>query len=217
MHAGDNPVFNDGKMGQSYVEELRFAKYVGRLQKSIESTLDLEFKKFLTEMNIMCDPSLFKIRLPDGQNFGKYRQQELDAALLNAYSASEGIQALSKRFTLKRYLQLSDAELATNEKLKAEEMGVDRNDPDLIAKIYGEPTEGAGGAAGDMGGAGGLGDLGTGGDFGMDMSSTDLEAEPGAAGELGDAPPGAEGADDAAPPGGDAGGAPATPPPGKPA
>lgn len=192
MHAGDNPVFNDGKMGQSYVEELRFALYVGRLQKSIETTLDSEFKKFLVEMNINCDHSLFKLRLPEAQNFGKYRQQELDAALLNAFSASEGITSLSKRFTMKRYLQLSDSELATNERLKAEEMGIDRNDPELISKIYGDAGMGEGGE-GDMGmgGAGGLGDLGTGGDFGMDMAATDLEGGPEAEG-MGE--PGAEGA-----------------------
>lgn len=206
MHAGDNPVFNDGKMGQSYVEELRFALYVGRLQKSIEVTLDQEFKKFLTEMNINCDPSLFKLRLPEAQNFGKYRQQELDAALLNAFSASEGINALSKRFTMKRYLQLSDSELATNERLKAEEMGVDRNDPELIKKIYGEPEMGEGGGGADMGmgGAGGLGDLGTGGDFGMDMASSDLEGGPegmdgGPGGDMG-AEGGPEGGADAPPP-----------------
>lgn len=214
MHAGDNPVFNDGKMGQSYVEELRFSLYVGRLQKSIETTLDSEFKKFLLEMNINCDPSLFKLRLPDAQNFGKYRQQELDAALLNAFGSSEGITSLSKRFTMKRYLQLSDSELATNEKLKAEEMGVDRNDPDLIKKIYGEPAmDGEGGMGGDagMGGAGGLGDLGTGGDFGMDMASDDLEAEPGAEGMPG-AEDGAPGAEEGGAPGGNA---PPPPPPGK--
>lgn len=191
MHAGDNPVFNDGKMGQAYVEELRFSLYVGREQRNIERTLDSEFKKFLIEMGVNVDHSLFKLRLPEAQNFGKYRQQELDAALLNAYSSSEGINALSKRFTLKRYLQLSDSELATNERLKAEEMGIDRNDPDLIKKVYGEPDQ-----DGEMGGAGGLGDLGTGGDFGADMASTDMDMD--GTGEPvpdagGDAPGGAEG------------------------
>lgn len=192
MHAGDNPVFNDGKMGQAYVEELRFSLYVGREQRNIERTLDSEFKKFLLEMGVNVDHSLFKLRLPEAQNFGKYRQQELDAALLNAYSSSEGINALSKRFTLKRYLQLSDSELATNERLKAEEMGIDRNDPDLIKKVYGEPDQ-----DGEMGGAGGLGDLGTGGDFGADMASTDMDmdgmGEPVPDAEGGAAPGGAEG------------------------
>lgn len=191
---GENPIFNDGKIGQSYVEEMRFALFVKRLQKNIERTLDHEFKKFLSEMQIQIDPTLFKLRLPEAANFGKYRQQELDAALLNTFSNAEGATSLSKRFIMKRYLQLSDAELATNEKLKSEELGIDRNDPEFLKKVYGEGAE-----QDEMGGAGGLGDLGTGGDFGMDMATTDIEAEPGAepapganAGEAPDAGAGAE-------------------------
>lgn len=176
---GENPIFNDGKIGQSYIEELRFAQFIGRLQRSIERTLDQEFKHFLTEMKIHIDPTLFKLRLPEPANFGKYRQQELDAALLSTFSNADGINTLSKRFVMKRYLQLSDAELATNEKLKAEELGIDRNDPEFLNKVYGEPADT------EMGGAGGLGDLGTGGDMGMDMSATDIELEPGAEPALG--------------------------------
>lgn len=192
---GENPIFNDGKIGQSYVEEMRFALFVKRLQKNIERTLDQEFKKFLSEMQIMVDPTLFKLRLPEAANFGKYRQQELDGALLNTFSNAEGIAALSKRFVMKRYLQLSDAELATNEKLKAEELGIDRNDPELLKKVYGDAMEGD-----EMGGAGGLGDLGTGGDFGMDMATTDIDAEPGAEPAPGDAPAGDAPSGDAATP-----------------
>lgn len=185
---GENPIFNDGKIGQSYVEEMRFAGFVKRLQKSIERTLDEEFKKFLGEMQINVDTTIFKLRLPEAENFGKYRKQELDSALLGTFSSAQGITGLSKRFGLKRYLQLSDAELATNEKLMAEEMGIDRNDPEFLRKVYSEGPE-----MDDMGGAGGLGDLGTGGDFGMDMATTDIEAEPGAepAPEGGDAAGGA--------------------------
>ena len=136
-------------------------------------------------MQINIDPTLFKLRLPEAANFGKYRQQELDSALLNTFSNAEGINALSKRFVMKRYLQLSDAELATNEKLKAEELGIDRNSPDLLQRLYAE------GGGEEMGGAGGLGDLGTGGDFGMDMSTTDVDLD----GELPDAEPAADGPD----------------------
>lgn len=167
----DNPIFSDGRIGQSYIEELRFALYVGRLQKNIERTLTEEFIKFLSDMDIQVDPTLIKLRLPEAANFGKYRQQELDSALLGTYSNAEGSKALSQRFMLGRYLQLSAAEIATNERLVAEERGIDPNDPQFLQKIYSENAD-------DMDG-GGLGDLGTGGDFGMDMSS-------GLDGDLGD-------------------------------
>lgn len=162
---GENPIFNDGKIGQSYVEELRFANFVERLQNQMVKTLDSEFKSFLREVNVVIDPTCFSLKLAPPQNFGKYRQQELNNALLNTLSSASGVTSLSARFSLSRYLQLSPQEMATNEKLLAEEKGIDPNDPDLIKKLYASPED-----AEEMGGAGGLGDLGTGGMDGMDMA-----------------------------------------------
>lgn len=186
----ENPIFNDGKIGQSYIEELRFALFIERIQNQIAKTLDREFKAFLRKVNINVDTTTFRIKLASPQNFGKYRQQELNSALLNAMSSSAGVNHLSARYCLTRFLQMSPQELATNEKLLAEERGLEINDPELIKKLYGDPEQ-----LDDMGGAGGLGDLGSssmdmspdGGDLddvddldginGEDLESTDVDRE----------------------------------------
>jgi len=179
-------IWNDGKVGIAYIQELRFSLYIERLQGYLEKTLDEEFKKFLRLANIRIDESTYRIMLPEPSNFGKYKQLELDSQLLSAYTTPDGISYMSKRFALKRYLQMSDEELITNERLKREELGLDPDstDPKDLQLIYGAPEEGAMG--GGMGGAG-FGDFG-GAALGMDGE---------AGGEAG-APAGEPGAEPAA-------------------
>lgn len=115
-------IWNDGKVGVAYIQELRFALFVSRMQGNIENTLDAEFKKYLKSANIHIDPYLYQLRLPEPSNFGKYRQQELDGQLLNLFSSADSINYLSKRFILKRFLQLEDEEIVVNERMKREEL-----------------------------------------------------------------------------------------------
>jgi hypothetical protein len=169
--------WNDGKVGVSYIQELRFALFIIRLQQHVEEVLDDEFKKYLKFANIIVSDFDYKILLPEPSNFGKYRQQELDTNLLGTFGTADGIQYLSKRFILERYLQLSAEEIIKNEKMLREEKGLpaDENSADLdLPILYG--AEGAGG----MGGAGGLGGTSLGGfapPSPMDMEGGDLEGE----------------------------------------
>ena len=178
-------IWNDGKVGIAYIQELRFSLYIERLQGYIEKTLDEEFKAFLRNCNIRIDESMYRITLPEPSNFGKYRQLELDSQLLSAYTTPDGISYMSKRYSMKRYLQMSEEEIITNERLKREELGLDPDSTDVkdLQLIYGAPEEGA------MGGGLG-GGMGLGGGFGgaeLGMSGT-----PEAGGEAGAAPsPGA--------------------------
>lgn len=131
-------VFGDGKTGLAYIQELRFAQFVGRLQRNIENVLDAEFKKFMRTAKINIDPLMYRLRLPSPSNFGIYRQQELDGSLLSQYGGADGIEYLSKRFAMKRYLKLTDEEIVINERMKREEMGIklDDNSPAAINKLY---------------------------------------------------------------------------------
>jgi len=144
-------VFGDGKTGMAYIQELRFAQFVGRLQRNIENVLDKEFKKFLRIANINIDPMMYRLRLPEPSNFGLYRQQELDASLLGSYGGADSIDYLSKRFAMSRYLKLTDEEIVLNDRMKREELGIDVDDNSAAAlgKLYGggaeEPEAGFGG------------------------------------------------------------------------
>jgi hypothetical protein len=184
-------IFNDGKVGQAYIQELIFGKYVQRLQGCVDRVLDIEFKKYLRENRIMVDESMYKIRLPESTNFAKFRQAEVDASLLSTYASAADITHMSKRFGLARYAQWSEDEILANEKQVMEERGIPANAPNRMQLIYGDPaTTGAdfgmpGGGGGGGGGGlpmGGPGDLGdpmadpAGGDP-KDTSTTDTASK----------------------------------------
>lgn len=161
---GDRAIFNDGQNGSLYIEEMRFIKFIERLQGSIERVLDEEFKKFLKVANIYIDNSIFRIRLPSPTNFSDLRQNEIQGKLLQTLSNVQNVPFLSARFKLQRFLQLSDEELIINEELLREERGFKKNDKMLIPKLYNE-------GFGESSGEGGFG----GGDLGLDLEETPPE------------------------------------------
>ena len=113
--------FSDGKTTTALIQEWRFNQYCMRLQKLVVEKLDQEFKMFMRWRGINIDSSLFELRLNEPQNFAKYRQAEIDAARIQAFTTLEPIPYLSKRFLLERYLDLSEEEMQRNDELWAEE------------------------------------------------------------------------------------------------
>jgi hypothetical protein len=149
-------VFNDGKLGAAYIEEQQFAKFVERLQVYVSAVLDYEFKLFLYSSNIQIDNTIFEISLPKPSNYEKYKQADLDSALLGTIGTADGIPWLSKRWIARNYLQMSEEQLIDNENLLKQEKGINHKDKTLQA-IYGPPSEdgGMGGIGGGLGGLGG--------------------------------------------------------------
>jgi hypothetical protein len=84
---------------------------------------------------------MFDIRFQPPQNFAAYRQSEIDNARIPTFTQMSAIPYVSNRFAMKRFLGLSEEELAENERLWREE-----NDENLQPL----PTD----AAGEMRGAG---------------------------------------------------------------
>jgi len=113
---------NDGRLGTAYIAELRYAGYIKRLQKFISKEIFTNFRKYSKKLGTELPDELeFSIAPP--QSFAIYKQNELDSILLNAYSSAEGMESLSKRESLKRYLQMEEDELIENESAKLLEMG----------------------------------------------------------------------------------------------
>lgn len=185
-------IFNDGRVGVAYIEELRFSLYVQRLQRYFEVVLDKEFKKYLKFCNIMINDEDWTLKLPEPQNFGKYRQQELDAALLNGFVQADQVQYFSKRFIMDRFLQLSPDDIIRNEQLLREEKNLppdDNNlDPDLQTIYRPEDMGMEGMEGGDMGMGGGM----TAGTLG-DEGGLEGGGEGGAEGGAGETPGGGAG------------------------
>lgn len=117
--------FNDGKVGVAYIQEYRFAKYCERLQRQIIKSLNNEFKVYLRASGVEVDNSLFDIEFTQPQNFSSYRELELDQARTQLFGALEGIPYLATQFKLKKYLGLTEEEIARNEMLWAEENAFD--------------------------------------------------------------------------------------------
>jgi len=175
--------YQDGKVGIAMLDELRFANYVRRLQNKIESVMDEQFKMYLLSIGVNVEDWLFRLRLPEPQNFALYRQNALDTDMINAFKSVEDVKQLSMRWKMKRYLGLTEDDLQMNEKMLKQELEIDEdaNVSDLrqiydpvqmeartAAKIKPKhneaPEAGAGGGdvGGDMGGDLGGGDMGGG-------------------------------------------------------
>ena len=119
--------YNDGRVGTAYIQELRFNTYCERLQNLVVQEFDQEFKRYMLERGINVDTSMFDLKFQPPQNFASYRQAEIDNARVPTYSQMAAIPYMSNRFALKRFLGMTDEELAENERLWREE-----NDEDLI-------------------------------------------------------------------------------------
>jgi hypothetical protein len=113
--------FTDGRVGTAYIQEYRFTKFCKRLQTFLQPAVDHEFKMFLKHRGIEIDSGSFELQFNEPQNFGKYRQIELDSQQVQIWNQVNQIPHLSKRFTLKRFLKLTEEEIYENEKLWAEE------------------------------------------------------------------------------------------------
>jgi len=124
---GAGAQYNDGKVGIAYIEELRFAQFIRRLQDRLDEIFDAEFKIYLKVVGLKIDDEIFKIKLPDPANFALYRQAALDADLIGSYNNIAAEKTLSRRFILKRYLGLTDDELQMNEAMLKEERGIQEN------------------------------------------------------------------------------------------
>ena len=112
----DRPM-SDGRVGTALIQEYRFNQYCERLQRLIITKLDDEFKMFMRWRGFNIDSGLFSIAFNPPQNFASYREAELDTTRVTTYTALEQIPYMSKRFLLKRYLGLTEEEIAENEEL----------------------------------------------------------------------------------------------------
>ena len=116
--------YNDGRVGTAYIQELRFNKYCQRLQSMIAPVFDEEFKLWIKNKGYTIDNSMFEIKLNPPQNFAQYRQTEMDQARVQTFVQVAELPYMSKRFALKRFLGMTEEEMARNAQLWAEENNI---------------------------------------------------------------------------------------------
>ena len=116
--------YNDGRVGTAYIQELRFNKYCQRLQSMMQNQFDNEFKLWIAKKGYNIDNSMFALKLNPPQNFAQYRQTEMDQSRVGTFTQVAELPYMSKRFALKRYLGLTEEEMANNAELWAEENNI---------------------------------------------------------------------------------------------
>ena len=138
--------YNDGRVGTAYIQELRFNNYCERLQKLLIEEFDREFKRYILEKGVNVDTSMFDLSFQPPQNFAAYRQSEIDNARVPTYSQMSAIPYISNRFAMKRFLGLTEEEIAENERMwreeNDEELSASPNDP--ASEMRGAGVSGAG-------------------------------------------------------------------------
>lgn len=122
--------YQDGRVGTALIQEYRFSKYCERLQSVLQSYFDEEFKLFLKHRGVEIPSNLFEVSFNEPQSFSQYREIEIDSNRAQLFGNLEGVDYLSRRFVLKKYLGLTEDELVENERMWREE-----NDQDSEADI----------------------------------------------------------------------------------
>jgi hypothetical protein len=178
--------FNDGRVGTAYIQELRFNKYCERLQSLVTAVFDEEFKLFLHNYGTNIDSNIFELKFNPPLNFASSKQASIDAERINTFNTIQAIPFVSKRFALKRFLGLTDEEIAENERFWAEENGKGEATTTDAAGELRSAGLSASGIEGDLGAAGSM-------EAPEDMAAENPEGAPGAGAATGApaAPPGA--------------------------
>ena len=148
--------YNDGRVGTAYIQELRFNKYCERLQSLVTSVFDEEFKLYMHSRGVNIDANLFELKFNPPLNFASTRQSALDAERINTFNTIQTVPYMSKRFALKRFLGLTDEDVAENERMWAEENGKGQPTYTDAAGELRSAGLSAAGIEGDLGAAGDL-------------------------------------------------------------
>ncbi len=141
--------YNDGRVGTAYIQELRFNKYCARLQSMLNPTFDEEFKLWIKSKGYNIDNGMFELKLNPPQNFAQYRQTEMDQARIQSFTQVAELPYMSKRFALKRFLGLTEEEMARNADQWAEENNVPQGKKTKANQLRGVGVTQAG-IAGDL-------------------------------------------------------------------
>jgi len=159
-----NSQYSDGRVGTAYIQELRFNTYCERLQNLVVEEFNQEFKRYILEKGVNIDTAMFDVRFQPPQNFASYRQSEIDNARIPTFTQMSAIPYVSNRFAMKRFLGMSDEEIAENERMWREENDENLQTPEADA-------------AGEMRGAG-ISAAGISSDLGSVEDATGEEPDP---------------------------------------
>lgn len=181
-------IFNDGRSGVAYQEEIEFSRFCSRTQNNIIGSYDMEFKLYCKVRDVNINAADFELGFIPPDNYEESKRLSRQQEAIGVWGQIKDEPYISYRFALKEFLGLSEDKILENEQMLLEE-----NDP-MESDLAGDPGFAGGGVGGFMGGPMGGGMMG--GDLGgpgMDSGLGDLGGAEG--GDLGGADMGAAGGD----------------------
>jgi len=176
-------VFNDGRVGVAYQEEIEFSKFCERIQKNMDDTFDFEFKLYCKVRDVNVNAADYDMHFNEPTNYDEFKQNARDQDNISVWQSIKDEPYISRRFGLKKYMGWTEDEIVENEKMVMEER-FDPKDATDFAELGAGGGFGGGFGGGLGGGLGGgqmglgpgVGDLGGGvgadgfGDLGADMA-----------------------------------------------
>ena len=145
---GQQNQHTDMRIGQIYQIEMRYMGHVKRLKRGLIPALEADYRGFAANREIKI-PEEACLVINDSMSFVKYKEIELQQSLLNVMNSSLQLTSMSKRFALKKFMQMEQEELMENEVSKLREKGltddqIKKMDETVIENIvYGDGRLGA--------------------------------------------------------------------------
>lgn len=118
---GDGATYNDGRIGQVLVQEIRFLHYCNRIQNTLIRRFDEEFKLYLKRKNFNFDSSEFNLRFNPPMNFASWTKMELVSNRIATFEQAIGSGRFSVKFAMDKFLGLTEEEINENETLLLKE------------------------------------------------------------------------------------------------
>lgn len=118
---GDGANYNDGRIGQVLVQEIRFFMYCSRIQSILIKKLDEEFKLYLKLKRFTFDSSEFKLRFNPPMNFASWTKMELLSNRMQMFDQAISSGKFSVKFAMQYLLGLTEEEINKNETMLLKE------------------------------------------------------------------------------------------------
>lgn len=135
---------SDGRVGTAYVEELRYAGYILRLQRLLNKPLFQHFSRYCRYLQVQLPQATTSLEIAPPQSFALYRENDLYNTLFNTVQSANGVEYLSKKFILEKFLHLSKEDIVRNEDLVLKQKGHTDDQIDALSEeqrdmvIYGD-------------------------------------------------------------------------------
>jgi len=121
----EGAVFNDGRVGLAYIQEIRFAAYIESLQKSFIEQIEVYFRQYLEKKGVEIETA-FYLEMTPPSSYKDYQENELSMSNISNYTQLQGMTdvdgnpVFSEEFLQEKYLRMTSDEISKNKELVEE-------------------------------------------------------------------------------------------------